>query len=99
MHLIIISLLLAHIAAAAYIGLSSTEFHIDEMVEGLQHFPIIRNGSINQTNRVLCKLKPINTTAQIVNFLEADFVVPSKPETITFQPFDTIQSNFFPKIF
>ena len=94
MHLIIISLPLAH-TTAAYIGLSSTEFRIDEMVDGLQHFPIIRNGSINQTNKVLCKLKPINTTAQIINFLEADFVVPSKPETITFQPFDTIQCNFF----
>ena len=75
---------------AAHIGLASDAFHIDEG-EGLQRFPISRSGSVNGVNKILCKLKPIDATAQITDQERADFVVPRTPETVTFQPFNTTE--------
>ena len=75
---------------AVHIGLVSNVFNINER-EGLERFPIIRSGSLNRPNEILCKLKPINTTVQIIDEMNADFIAPSTPETVTFQPFNTTE--------
>ena len=77
-------------STAANISLSSSEFHIEER-EGLQQFSVVRSGSIDRVNKVLCKLKPIDATAQVMDETRADFVVPHRPETITFQPRNTTE--------
>lgn len=81
---------------AAHIGLSSSVYHINEE-EGRKRFEVIRNGSIVGENKILCKLKPINATAQITDEdrPDADFVVPNQPETVTFSPFNTSESMLF----
>ena len=82
-----------YVHTAAHIGLESDVFHIDEG-EGLQRFPVSRSGSVNGVNKILCKLKPIDATAQITDEERADFVVPRTPETVTFQPFNTTECTY-----
>ena len=87
-------IILSYFSTAANIFLASDVFHIEER-RGLQRFPIIRNGSISGVNKVLCKLKPVNATPQIIDEARADFYVPGQPETVTFKPFNTTECKSY----